>query len=83
MGFNLSLIHIFLFMNTPKGAEASAVVYSVVETAKECHLNPFEYLKYLFEIMPRLDLSDRKSLKKLLPYAPELPDHCRLKTEEE
>lgn len=73
----------FLFMNTPKGAKASAVVYSVVETAKECRLNPFEYLNYLFEVMPGLDLSDRKSLKKLLPYAPELPDHCRLKTEDE
>ena len=38
----------FLFRNTPRGAKASAVAYSIVESAKENGLNPFEYLKYLF-----------------------------------
>ena len=39
----------WLFANTPSGARASAVIYSIVETAKENGLNPFIYLNYLFE----------------------------------
>lgn len=42
----------WLFANTPKGAKASAVIYSVIETAKENGLNPYDYLKFLFETMP-------------------------------
>jgi len=42
----------WLFANTPRGAKASATIYSVIETAKENGLNPFEYLKYLFEQLP-------------------------------
>ena len=72
----------WLFSNTPKGAEASAVVYSLIETAKECRLNLFEYLKYLFEVMPGIEPDDRGRLEKLLPYAPELPDRCRIPAEE-
>jgi len=39
----------WLFCNTPKGAKASATIYSIVETAKENDLNPFLYLQFLFE----------------------------------
>ncbi|SIT15695.1 transposase domain-containing protein, partial [Alicyclobacillus vulcanalis] len=39
-------------------ARASAVTYSIVETAKENGLNPTAYLKYLFERMPNMDLTD-------------------------
>ena len=31
----------FLFANVPKGAEASAIIYSMVETAKENGLDPY------------------------------------------
>ncbi len=33
----------------PAGAQASAIVYSIVETARENGLNPRAYLQYLFE----------------------------------
>jgi hypothetical protein len=33
-----------LFANVPKGAEASAIIYSMVETAKENGLDPYRYL---------------------------------------
>jgi len=36
----------FLFSNTPRGANASAVVFSIIETAKENGLNPYAYLTY-------------------------------------
>lgn len=39
----------WLFSNTPKGADASAAVYSIVETAKANGLRPFPYLKFLLE----------------------------------
>lgn len=39
----------WLFSNTPKGANASAAIYSIVETAKASGLRPFPYLKFLLE----------------------------------
>ena len=36
----------FLFINTPLGAQASAVIYSLIETAKETELDPFRYLRF-------------------------------------
>jgi len=61
----------WLFSNTPKGARASAIVYSVVETAKENGLIPFEYLKLLFERLPNLGEAD---IDELLPWSTTLPD---------
>jgi transposase len=64
----------WLFSNTPRGAKASAVVYSIVETAKENGLIPFEYLRYLFEKLPNLGDGD---LDELLPWSTSLPAACR------
>jgi hypothetical protein len=36
----------WLFTNTPRGAKASAAIYSVMETAKENGLHPHNYLKF-------------------------------------
>jgi transposase len=58
----------WLFANTPKGAHASAVIYSIVETAKENGLNPYAYLNYLFEKLPNLDSRDAETLDQLLPW---------------
>ncbi len=69
----------WLFANTPHGARASAIIYSIVETAKENGLNPFAYLCYLFERMPNMDVEDPAALDELLPYSPSLPDSCRAK----
>lgn len=67
----------WLFSNTPKGANASAVIYSLIETAKENGLNPFPYLQYLFEQLPNVDVHDPEILKKYLPWSEELPSICR------
>ncbi len=42
----------WLFSNTPKGADASAAIYSIVETAKANGLRPYSYLKLLLERLP-------------------------------
>ena len=69
----------FLFSNIPRGARASAITYSIIETAKENGLAPFHYLKYLFEKLPNIDLQDQKPLDELLPWSKSLPEECRVK----
>ena len=49
----------WLFSNTERGADASAMFYSIIETAKENGLKPFEYLKFIFEAAPNLDLTHK------------------------
>jgi transposase len=44
----------WLFSNTPNGARASAVYYSLIISAKENGLNPFEYLTWIFTNAPNL-----------------------------
>ncbi|GFN22544.1 hypothetical protein TAMC210_08600 [Thermanaeromonas sp. C210] len=68
----------WLFANTPRGAKASAIVYSIIETAKENRLNPFHYLTYLFERLPNLDPQDKEELDQLLPWSDTLPPICRM-----
>ncbi len=69
----------FIFCNTPRGARASAMIYSVVETAKANGLKPQAYLQHLFEQLPQLaDPKDPEVLSKLVPWSPSLPLICRL-----
>lgn len=66
----------FLFANTPRGATASAITYSIIETAKANNLNPFEYLKYIFESLPNINFKERPELlENYMPWAV-LPQSC-------
>ena len=67
----------WLFANSQKGATASAVSYSIIETAKENQLNPMLYLTYLFEQLPNIDRTDIQKLDALLPWSTTLPESCR------
>ena len=70
----------WLFADTPKGATANAMLYTLVESAKANELNVYEYLKYLLTQMPELDYHNRPELlDDLLPWSDQLPDDCRLK----
>ncbi len=42
----------WLFAGSPSGADAAATLYSLIETAKACKLNPYQYLRLLFERIP-------------------------------
>lgn len=68
----------WLFANTPKGACASATIYSIVETAKENGLNPFKYLQFIFERLPNMDPKDKRALDELLPWSASLPESCKV-----
>lgn len=55
----------WLFSGSPKGAEASAALFSLIETAKANELEPYLYLRCLFEKLPSAQTVD--DYKKLLP----------------
>jgi hypothetical protein len=58
----------FLFANTPRGAKASAIMFSLIETAKENGLNPYKYLTYIFTHAPNMDIrNDIDALQLLMP----------------
>jgi transposase len=60
----------FLFANTPRGARASAVMFSIVYTAIENGFNPYDYLVYIFKNAPNWIISDPNDcFKRLLPHS--------------
>lgn len=73
----------FLFANTPAGAQSSAVIYSIVETAKENGLDPYRYLCWIFRTAPKLAQVCEDWAAQLLPeFAPE-PCRCPSPVKEE
>jgi len=42
----------WLFAGSPSGADAAATLYSLIETAKACGLEPYQYLRFLFSKIP-------------------------------
>lgn len=68
-----------LFADTPKGATANAVLYTVVETAKANNLNVYEHLKYLLSEMPNIDFHNKPGLlESYLPWSDKLPKECMM-----
>jgi len=68
----------FLFSDTVRGAKSSAMIYSIIETAKENGLIPMNYLTYLFEKMPNIDLKNSPDLfASIFPWV-KLPKECYL-----
>jgi len=45
----------WLFAGTPKGVEASALLYSLIETAKANSCEPYSYLRHIFDQLPRVN----------------------------
>ena len=73
--------HTWKLIDTVNGAESSALIYSIVETAKANNLNPFRYMEYLLtEMMEHEEETDYGFIDKLLPWSDELPEICRIKT---
>lgn len=64
----------FLFANTENGAQSSAILYSILETAKANHLNCYEYLKYVLETLSQIDAPTEEDLDRLLPWSDTLPE---------
>ncbi|WP_141709280.1 transposase domain-containing protein, partial [Desulfuribacillus stibiiarsenatis] len=63
---------------TPKGASASAAIYSIIETAKANGLNIYSYLNYLLLYMPDTDYRNRpEDLEDLMPWSPRILAECK------
>ena len=67
----------FLFANTPSGAKASAIYFSLIETAKENGLDPYRYLTWVLKTAPKLKAQNlfEEQLSSLLPM--NAPADCR------
>jgi transposase len=68
----------WLFCNTPGGAKSSAIIYSIIETAKENKLKPYEYLKFIFDKLQIIDSTNIKEIDKILPWSAEIPLSCKM-----
>lgn len=69
----------WLFAGSPKGASSSAVVYSLVETAKANDLNPYKYLQLLLAAIPKVGMEDPENLDRFLPWDPKVKEACKIK----
>ena len=65
-------------MDSIRGAQASAILYSLVETAKANNLRVYEYLEYLLDELSRhADDKDREFINDLLPWSEAAQKKCR------
>lgn len=66
----------FQFANTPNGAQGSAVIFSMIETAKESRLDPYRYLVWVLQSLPTMAASGPGWAEQLLPE--KAPEVCRI-----
>ena len=67
----------FVNIATDNGAKASAILYSIVETAKANQINTYKYLELLLtEIPQHMQDNDLKFIDKLMPWSPRIQREC-------
>jgi transposase len=72
-----------LFSDSPAGAEASATVFSIINTAAANNLDAYKYLEYLFRKLPNINFASNPSvLDEYLPWADKVQLECRITTAE-
>ena len=68
----------FLFSDTEKGADASAAVMSIIETAKRNNLDVYGYLLYLLTVLPKWGSEPTDGqISSVMPWSFSLPAYCR------
>ena len=69
----------FLFADTVDGAKASAIAYSIIQTAAANELNPYQYLLFLFTELPTvLTKNPNADLSRFFPWSEEVQEKCRI-----
>ena len=70
----------WMTINTVRGAQASAIIYSITETARANNLNVYYYISYLLTELPKLIDKDenieQSMLEPLMPWSKSLPADC-------
>lgn len=70
--------HSWHVIDSKNGAKASAILYSVAETAKANDLKPYEYFKYVLEqMLLHMEDSPKEFIRDLVPWSDMIPDNCR------
>lgn len=66
-----------------EGTKASAIIFSIINTATANNLDAYKYLKYIFCQLPNINfLTDSSVLEKYLPWSEEIQLNCKVdKTE--
>ena len=73
--------HAWKLIDSIDGAQSSAIIYSITETAKANNLNPFRYLEYILTVMKEhQEDTDYRFMEELLPWSEQLPEICKSKT---
>ena len=67
----------WLFSDTVQGAEASSILYGIIETAKRNNLIPYEYIKWCLERMPEIEEPLCDIIDRFLPWSDEIPDYVK------
>ena len=68
----------WVMIDTIAGAESSAMIYSIAETAKANHLKPYNYFEYLLTEIPKhMGDTDRSFSDNLVPWSEMLPESIR------
>ena len=68
----------WLFSDAPRGARASAAIYSVTTTAKANGLNPRLYVEWLLTEMPNAGELTDEVVDSFLPWSDRVPESCKL-----
>ena len=64
----------WLFSDTPKGADSSAIIYTLVESAKANGLEPYLYLRCLLEELRFFEgTPSAAELEVFMPWSPMIP----------
>ena len=72
--------HTWKLIDSLDGANASAIIYSITETAKANNLNPFRYLEYVLTVLKdHQDDREYSFIDDILPWSKKLPEICRSK----
>ena len=72
----------WLFADTPEGAHANGIMYTLVLSAQRNQLDEYEYLKYLLSELPNIGdeyQSKPELLDRYMPWSKDLPQECRLR----
>ncbi|MFR3097888.1 transposase domain-containing protein [Mediterraneibacter sp.] len=67
----------WLFCDTTDGADASMMVFSLLETARANEINPYKYLEFSLESRPDEKMTDEQ-LESLLPWNENVKQICKI-----
>ena len=73
----------WLFCDTLSGAKSSAIIYSIVETAKANNLKVYEYINHILSVLPEhMEDTDYSFIDDLLPWSEKIPKECKKQAKE-